>query len=165
MKLAFKIAGTDDVDDLVRLRNEVSQHLASLYGQGIWAGKATTKATLFHMRTSNVFVARYRKRLIATFTLSTKKPWAIDRKYFTPCKRPLYLTAMAVHPVMQRKGIGRLCIEEALRFTRGWPADAIFLDAFDADAGAGEFYSRCGFREVGRATYRTAPLIYYEMLV
>ena len=45
------------------------------------------------------------------------------------------------------------------------PSDAIRLDAFDADAGAGEFYSKCGFREVGRASYRSVPLIYFEMLV
>jgi hypothetical protein len=46
-----------------------------------------------------------------------------------------------------------------------WPADAIRLDAFDAEAGAGGFYSKCGFREVGRVSYRNVPLIYFEMLV
>jgi hypothetical protein len=28
------------------------------------------------------------------------------------------------------------------------------MEAYDAAAGAGEFYSKCGFREVGRVTYR-----------
>jgi len=38
--------------------------------------------------------------------------------------------------------------------------------AFDhPQAGAGEFYRKCGFRETGRATYRTVPLIYYERLL
>jgi GNAT superfamily N-acetyltransferase len=72
---------------------------------------------------------------------------------------------MAVHPDWQQKGIGRRCIEEAKRLARKWPADAIFLDAYDAKAGAGEFYRKCGFREVGRVTYRNAPLIYFEMLL
>jgi hypothetical protein len=45
-----------------------------------------------------------------------------------------------------------------------WPSDAIRLGAYDADAGAGAFYEKCGFQEVGRATYRTVPLIYFEML-
>jgi ribosomal protein S18 acetylase RimI-like enzyme len=70
-----------------------------------------------------------------------------------------------VHPEEQRKGIGRRCIEEALRIAAKWPADAMRLDAYDTAAGAGEFYRKCGFREVGRATYRKAPLIYFEMLV
>jgi hypothetical protein len=45
------------------------------------------------------------------------------------------------------------------------PADAIPLGAFDAKAGAGPFYARYGYTEVGRVTYRNAPLIYYELLL
>jgi len=40
---------------------------------------------------------------------------------------------------------------------------AIRLDAYDAEAGAGRFYARCGYTELGRAIYRSAPLIYYEL--
>jgi GNAT superfamily N-acetyltransferase len=102
---------------------------------------------------------------VATLTLSTRKPWAIDTRYFSPARRPLYLTAMEVSPELQRQGIGRKCLQEANRIAREWPADALRLDAFDAVAGAGEFYRKCGFREVGRVTYRGAPLIYFEMPV
>jgi GNAT superfamily N-acetyltransferase len=129
-------------------------------GQGV-----TDKGVLFAMRNSTMYVARHRNRLIATLTLSTKKPWAIDKKYFSASKRPLYLTAMAVAPNEQGQGVGRLCIDDARRIATEWPSDAIRLDAWDAEAGAGEFYRKCGFREVGRATYRNAPLIYFEMLV
>jgi hypothetical protein len=45
------------------------------------------------------------------------------------------------------------------------PGDAIRLDAYDAEAGAGEFYRKYGFREVGRASYRNVPLIYFERLL
>ena len=48
---------------------------------------------------------------------------------------------------------------------RAWPADAIRLDAYDADAGTGEFYRKCGFRECGRRVYRGTPLIYYELVL
>ena len=109
-------------------------------------------------------VARDSGRVLGTLRIATKKPWAIDLRFFTPCEKALYLHAMAVCPDRQRAGIGRACIEEARRIARLWPAQAIRLDAYDSPAGAGEFYSRCGFREVGRATYRKVPLIYFEML-
>ena len=69
---------------------------------------------------------------------------------------------MAVEPALQRTGIGRAMLDDAKRIAREWPGDAIRLDAYDTAAGAGEFYAKCGFREVGRAIYRGTPLIYYE---
>jgi GNAT superfamily N-acetyltransferase len=66
---------------------------------------------------------------------------------------------------MQRRGVGRRLLAEAIKHTRALPADAIRLDAFDAEAGAGPFYAKCGFREVGRVTYRKAPLIYFELVL
>jgi ribosomal protein S18 acetylase RimI-like enzyme len=72
---------------------------------------------------------------------------------------------MAVRPGFQRRGLGRNCVDEAVRVAREWPADAIRLDAYDADAGAGAFYAKCGFTETGRATYRSTPLVYYELVL
>ncbi|HEX6899762.1 MAG TPA: GNAT family N-acetyltransferase [Thermoanaerobaculia bacterium] len=103
--------------------------------------------------------------IVATLTLATKKPWAIDLSYFTPVRKALYLLDMAVAPARQRQGIGRLLLEEARRVAENWPVEAIRLDAYDAAAGAGEFYARCGYQEVGRRAYRGTPLIYYEHLL
>jgi hypothetical protein len=54
---------------------------------------------------------------------------------------------------------------EALKIVRNKAADAVRLDAYDAPAGAGGFYEKCGFLEVGRVIYRETPLIYYELLL
>ena len=116
------------------------------------------------MRNSRVFLAREGREIIATVRLTTKKPWAIDPDYFAPCATPLYLVGITVAPAHQRQGIGRGCLREILRLAQAWPADALRLDAYDAPAGAGPFYARCGFNEVGRVTYRLCPLIYYELL-
>ena len=62
---------------------------------------------------------------------------------------------MAVDPSRQGTGVGRRCIAEAVTICRAWPADSLCLDAYDADAGAGEFYRKCGFTEVGRACTAT----------
>lgn len=83
----------------------------------------------------------------------------------TPVKRPLYLLDMVVAPGMQKRGIGRQLLREAERIATEWPAQSIVLDAYDADAGAGEFYSRCGFNEIGRRTYHEVPLVYFELLL
>lgn len=163
MRVRLELATAGDVADLVSLRAVVDERLLAQFGNGFWIWPWTEKGVLYAMRNSSVYVARYRKRIIATLTMSTRKPWAIDRKYFAASKRPLYLTAMAVHSDFQRRGVGRLCIEEARRIAAEWPGDAIRLDAYDTEAGAGEFYRKCGFREVGRATYRNAQLVYFEM--
>lgn len=116
------------------------------------------------LKASTVLVARDRGKIIATLTLQSKKPWAIDVSYFTACRKPLYLINMAVHPLRQRRGIGRALMAEALRVARELKAHAIRLDAYDADAGAGEFYRRCGYRQTGKKTYRGVPLVYFECM-
>jgi GNAT superfamily N-acetyltransferase len=158
-------ATIDDAAELAALHNTVADHLTGLHGRGPWSGKGTKKGVLYAMRTSRVLVARQGSEIVATLRPATKKPWAIDTSYFTPCGAPLYLLAMAVAPARQRQGIGRRCLEEARRLAKAWPADAIRLDAFAGEAGAGGFYARCGCKEVGRVTYRNTPLIYFEILL
>ena len=165
MTIKLEMARTEDAPAIASLRIAVAEALTSRYGKGPWSSAGTEKGVLFAMRNSSVYVVRKRNKLIATLTLGTRKPWAIDRKYFSACKRPLYLTSMAVAPALQRQGIGRLCVDAAANVAKQWPGDAIFLDAYDAGAGAGEFYRKCGFREVGRASYRNVPLVYFEMLM
>jgi GNAT superfamily N-acetyltransferase len=72
---------------------------------------------------------------------------------------------MAVHPSLQRKEAGRLLLQEAEVIARAWPAGAIRLDAYDCAAGDGDFYAKCGFREVARVIYKKTPLIYFELLL
>ena len=74
---------------------------------------------LFGLRHSMILAAFAGKDIVATLSLPTKKPWAIDRTYFTPVERSLYLTNMAVMPVLQRQGIGRMLIAEGERQARG----------------------------------------------
>ena len=155
-----------DAELIASLRNSVSEHLTLQSGTGHWSGGVTEKGILRNMSpTSRVLVARRRGAIVATLRLATKKPWAIDVTYFTACKKPLYLLDMAVAPKLQRQGLGRRCIEQAIAFAREWPGDSIRLDAYDASAGAGAFYAKCGFREVGRVVYRKTPLIYYERML
>ena len=163
--MTFTDGIADDASELAALHTAVAEHLTNQYGQGPWSGTTSDKSVLYGMRHSRVLVARQGSQIVGTLRLATKKPWAIDPSYFSKCKKPVYLLAMAVLPQKQRQGLGRQCLEEAKRIARAWPADAIRLDAYDADAGAGRFYVRCGYSERGRITYRDAPLIYYELVI
>ena len=158
-------ASPEDAVALAALHNAVADHLTQQHGHGPWSSRTTERSVLTAMRTSRIFLVRAGAEIVATFRFATKKPWAIDPSYFSARCKSLYVLSMAVTPARQRQGIGRWCLEQAKQVAREWPAEAIRLDAYAGDGGAGRFYARCGFREVGRVTYRKAPLIYYELLL
>src|SRR6185369_4438494 len=98
----LQTASPDDAVELALLHAAAASRLTKEYGHGPWSSSSSERALLFHMRVSTVLIARRRGSIVATLRLQTKKPWAIDKSYFTPCKRPLYLTDMAVLPRAQR---------------------------------------------------------------
>ncbi|MDR3458177.1 MAG: GNAT family N-acetyltransferase [Verrucomicrobiae bacterium] len=163
MRLHLQLATVEQAPEISALRLAVAARLTTQFGPGPWSRTSTVNGVLYDLRHSVLYVARRRNQIIATLALGTRKPWAIDYKFFTPCRRPLYLVSMAVAPALQGRGIGRLCLAGAKKHAAAWPADTLRLDAYDHAAGAGEFYRRCGFTEVGRAVYHDVPLIYFEL--
>jgi GNAT superfamily N-acetyltransferase len=164
-KLRFRDATLDDVPAIAGLQNAAAGALTARFGVGHWSSLVTERHATLAQRHARVRLGSSGKRVLTVVRLATKKPWAIDVSFFTPVKRPLYLTGLAVSVAHQGQGLGRLAIEDACVVARSWPADAIRLDAYDAPAGAGNFYMKCGFKERGRVVYRADPLIYYELLL
>ena len=166
MRLKLQPAEVEDAEAIAALRNAVSYDLTFKHGKGWWTHHSTTAGVIFDLRNAQLYVALHRDEVVASLVLSTKKPWSIDLKYFSKAKRPLYLTSMVVTPELQRQGLGRACLAEVVTLSRRAKAGAIFLDVYDHPAaGAGPFYAKGGFRECGRAKYRSVPLIYYELIV
>ena len=192
MNLTFAFATTGDAVEIAALRNAAAAKLTETYGTGVWSTGSTERGVLRGLarpQFERTLIARKGRAIVAVLHLQTKKPWAIDIKYFTPVPKALYLVGMAVHPDFQRAGAGRAILKEAERVARSWrehteigaasglrkksssssirenPVTAIRLDAWDATAGAGPFYAKCGYREVARVVYRGNPLIYYERLL
>jgi GNAT superfamily N-acetyltransferase len=165
LRLTIGEGAPDDAAAIAALRNAAAARLTAIHGAGHWSGMVTARGVLSGMRGARLVVARRSGAVVGTLSLSTRKPWAIDPSYFAPARRPLYLTDMAVHPDVQRRGIGRRLLAAAEAIARAWPADAIRLDAYDAPAGAEGFYAACGYREVGRVTYRGTPLVYHERVL
>jgi GNAT superfamily N-acetyltransferase len=154
-----------DAAAIAALHTAAALQLTRRYGHGHWSSATSTISALRAIQSSTVLIGIDYSGIVATLRLATRKPWAIDARYFVPVRRPLYLLDMAVAPHRQRRGLGRRLIERARTMARSWPCDALRLDAYDAAAGAGGFYEKCGFHEVGRVVYRDTPLVYYELLL
>lgn len=163
--MTFALAVPADAAEIAALHTATAEALTARYGTGHWSIKTTERGVLFGMRHARVVIARSDSRVAAVLRLATKKPWAIDVRYFTPVRRPLYLTGMAVRPDLQGRGLGRRLLARAHEVAREWEGDAIRLDAYDAEAGAGGFYAACGYREVARVIYKGDPLVYFEHLL
>src|SRR5258708_1096225 len=126
--LRFRDATLYDVPMIAALQNAAAGALTARYGEGFWSSLGNERGAALAQRHARVRVGRSGKGILTVSRLATKKPWAIDVSYFTPVKRPLYLTGMAVSVAHQGQGLGKLAIEDALSVARAWPADAIRLD-------------------------------------
>jgi len=164
-RLRFRDATAGDVAVVAALQNAAAGALTARFGEGHWSSLVTERGVSLALSHTRIRVGTSGRRILTVLRLATKKPWAIDVSYFTPVKRPLYLTGMAVSVGHQRQGLGKLALDDARAVAKSWPADAIRLDAYDADAGAGDFYRRCRFQERGRVVYKGDPLVYYELLL
>jgi GNAT superfamily N-acetyltransferase len=164
MRLRVRIATARDMSSIVVLRIAVAGRLTAEHGHGHWSRLARAKGVQSDMQNSKLFVAYDGPRIIASLRLTRRKPWAIDPSYFAKSKRPIYLLSMAVLPELQRQGIGRQCLNW-VREDCEHTADAIRLDVYDGPVGAGPFYAKCGFENVGCTVYRGVPLAYFELLL
>jgi GNAT superfamily N-acetyltransferase len=165
VQLRFRDATPNDIAVIAALQNAAAGALTARFGEGPWSSLVTERGAAVAQRHARVRVGRSGKRILTVLRLATRKPWAIDAAYFTPVKRPLYLTGMAVSVAHQGQGLGRLALEDACAVAQAWPGDAVRLDAYEAEAGAGGFYAKCGLRERGRVIYKNDPLVYFEILL
>jgi GNAT superfamily N-acetyltransferase len=165
VNITISIATEADAAAIAAVRTAAAERLTREFGSGHWSLEATERGVLQGLRTSKVLIACRGSEVVGSLRLATKKPWAIDTAYFAVVRRPIYLLDMAVLPSAQRQGVGRQLCDEARAVAKAWPGQAIRLDAYDSPAGAGPFYVKCGFHEVGRAAYRGVPLIYFEALL
>lgn len=163
--LSVSVATLSDVPIIASLRTAVAEELTRHHGRGHWSSCATEKGVLRALKTSRLLVVRRGAEVVGTVRLDARKPWAIDVAYFAMVPKAVYLHDLAVATHARGRGVGRLLVEKARAVAQAWPSNAIRLDAYDHPAGAAPFYVKCGFRQVGRVTYRGVPLVYLERLL
>jgi GNAT superfamily N-acetyltransferase len=165
MTLSFRFATGADIPALLKLWLGVNADQERRFGTERWSTAISENSVARGLRSSRVLVATQRGRIVGALRMETKKPWAIDLKYFTSVTKAVYLHDVNVEPRLQRSGVGRQLIELAKVAAREWPVDAIRLDAYDGPSGGGHFYAKCGFRQVGHVVYRRVPLVYFELVL
>lgn len=163
--LTFRLAAEKDIPALLKLRFAIDADQAERFGDDRYTTAISEKSVTRSLKSSRMLVATRRGRIVGLVSMGTKKPWAVDLKYFTPACKAVYLYNVDVHPDLQRTGIGRQLIERVKAIAKQWPVDAIRLDAYDGAAGAGPFYKQCGFKKLGHTAYRGVPLVYYEFVL
>ena len=165
MTISISLATPSDAAALATLRTSVAHAMTQQFGKGDWSATPSEPEVVKQLRASRVLVARRDAEIIGTVRLARALPWAIDASAFTPVTTALYVLGLSVAPHVRGQGVGRQLMDSAKEAARAWPAEAVWLDAYDHVAGAGPFYLKCGFRQVGRTKHREMPLIYYEWLV
>lgn len=165
INVSIFLATADDAAGIADVITEAAQDLTDKHGQGHWSAVATKKGILYNMGKARILVAKDDNKVVGTLRLTASRPWVIDPAYFTPVNRPIYLVDMAVRPGYQRIGVGRALIEQAKVMANTLTGDSIRLDAYEGIAGAGGFYEKCGFTEMGHILYKKVPHIYFEWLI
>lgn len=158
--LVFTRAAPSDARGIVAFHQEVSRHLQrEVPGARRWRVPSAAQITA-SMETTELVLAHEASLLVALFRLDPAKGFCGVAR-FTEVERFVYLLEMAVHPSRTRRGLGRLCLEEAERRATAQGAQAIRLDANDDPIRAASFYAASGYREV----LRYAQTIYFERLL
>jgi GNAT superfamily N-acetyltransferase len=165
-KLRCTKATPSDLQRVFDIRANCAADLMTRYGPGHWGTSPTLRTLEKHLTSKYVFVVSTGKAMVGTFTLSLKRPSFFSLKDFTnPKATAAYLTGLAVEPVYQKKGIGRFCMQSVDRMARKLKCSAIRFDAYDAPAGAAEFYVRCGYERRHKSTFMGVPLIFFERVI
>jgi len=154
VNLKFRDATLDDVPVIAALHNAAAGALTARFGVGHWSTLGSERSAALAQRHARVRVGREGKRILTVLRLATKKPWAIDVSYFTPVKRPLYLTGMAVAVTHHGQGLGRLALDDAALSLRVGPRTRFGSTRTITPRAPASSISSAGMRNAGTSSTR-----------
>ena len=161
--LSLRSIGPEDARHVREIRLRAAEHLTGRYGVGHWSGVSTLRTLKKHALESSIFAVESAGTMVGTFTLSEKKIGFYRKSWFAnPEDAAIYLTDMAIDPAEQRKGTGRWCMVQIESIAQSRGILEVRFDAYDAPAGAGAFYRKCGYTRVHWGSIGSTALEYYE---
>jgi hypothetical protein len=86
MALSFRFATESDIPALLKLRLAVDADQARRFGKDRSSTTINEKSVARGLKSSRVLLARRHGRIIGPLRMATKKPWAIDLRYFSRTK-------------------------------------------------------------------------------
>lgn len=158
-------ASPRDVAAIALLRSAVAEDLTQHHGQGPWSAFTSRSLVLRQLRATRILVARRGTDIVGTVRLIEANQTLFNYSAFNRASVALYVIGLAVSPRCRGQGVGRELMVSAKMAARAWPAQALWLDTYEHEAGAGPFYEKCGFRKVGTGQLNRPPLAYYEWCV
>lgn len=166
MKITIRAAKHDDAETIHAIRTSAAEALTDAFGTGHWSHVATLRTLERHTVDRDLFVVENAGTAIATFELTSKKPGFYSKTWFAdPAAPAIYLFNMAVDKTSQRNGFGRKIMAEMEATAAADGKYALRLDAYDAPAGAGTFYEKCGYSLVHSGSFNRVALCYYEKIL
>lgn len=88
-RLMFRKAGESDAAAVADLRTAAARDLTTRFGRGHWSSEPTQRGVMSGMRGAEIWVGKRAGVPVATFRVTTRKPWAIDPSTHTMLKREL----------------------------------------------------------------------------
>lgn len=162
-EFALKQATADQLRELYALRKQAADDLSARFGSGHWGRVGSFRTMQEHQKQGLIYAGLRGQELVAMLRYSTQRPRFYRMEWFTDPDAPAgHLTQMAVRTDLQDSGYGRACVAAIEAIARRGGASYIRLDSYDAPAGAGEFYRKCGYQQVHRGEFNRVPLIYWE---
>ena len=79
--------------------------------------------------------------------LETKKLFGLCSAWLATDE--LHLTFIAVHPIHQRKGLGKILLSDLIKHSKSFQTNHIYLEVKDTNKPAKAFYKSMGFKTVG----------------
>jgi ribosomal protein S18 acetylase RimI-like enzyme len=114
MAPSIRFAAEADIPAILKLRLAVDADLAQRFGKNRWSTTISEKSVTRGLRSSKILVASRHGQIVGALRMETKKPWAVDLRYFTPVRKAVYLHDVNVDPRLQRSGVGRRLIDMPL---------------------------------------------------
>lgn len=173
MALRIRPARLDDADELVIVVDAAAAALTAQLGPGYWSKRASPRRTRERLEDSDPalvekgwFVAADGDDVVGVIALATRPFRAWKRQLWARPDQPaLGVFDLAVHPIAQRKGVGRALMRYAERTARARALPWVRLDAFADNPHSNAFYRRIGYDERGTVSAAGVALVLYERAV
>jgi len=150
---------------IAAIRDDSADDLTHRFGPGHWSGHSKLDRLKRELKKPRqLYLVKSGDEPVATFAIAESGPKFLRPAWFAEPEAPvMYLTALAVAPAWQGRGVGRWC----MKFIRKAVADHglkwIRFDAYNAPAGAADFYVKCGCVERRKFGFNGVGLIAFEM--